>query len=110
MLQDELGLACQRHTEITGYTIGAPTHTNPTSTNNFAYLTGRNFGLASGSAHPGGSGETADTRAHRGGPRRRRDERCGRADQSALLGRRADRRVMAGYDGPLVDAFLHTPG
>src|SRR6185312_1131834 len=46
MLQDELGLACQRHTEITGYTIGAQTHTNPTSTNNFAYLTGRNFGLA----------------------------------------------------------------
>jgi 2-polyprenyl-6-methoxyphenol hydroxylase-like FAD-dependent oxidoreductase len=45
MLQDELGLACQRHTEITGYTIGAQTHTNPTSTNNFAYLTGRNFGL-----------------------------------------------------------------
>ena len=53
--------------------------------------------------------EAADTRAHRGGPRRRRDERCGRADQSALLGRRADRRVMAGYDGPVVDAFLHTP-
>ena len=45
MLQDKLGLACQRHTEITGYTIGAQTHTNPTSTNNFAYLTGRNFGL-----------------------------------------------------------------
>ena len=47
MLQDKLGLACQRHTEITGYTIGAQTHTNPTSTNNFAYLTGRNFGLVS---------------------------------------------------------------
>jgi len=46
MLQDKLGLACQRHTEITGYTIGAQTHTNPTSTNNFAYLTGRNFGIA----------------------------------------------------------------
>ena len=45
MLQDKLGLACQQHTEITGYTIGAQTHTNPTSTNNFAYLTGRNFGL-----------------------------------------------------------------
>src|SRR6185312_2032173 len=55
MLQDELGLACQRHTEITGYTIGAQTHTNPTSTNNFAYLTGRNFGLEriknAGAAH-----------------------------------------------------------
>ena len=38
MLQDKLGLACQQHTEITGYTIGAQTHTNPTSTNNFAYL------------------------------------------------------------------------
>ena len=45
MLQDKLGLARQQHTEITGYTIGAQTHTNPTSTNNFAYLTGRNFGL-----------------------------------------------------------------
>ena len=45
MLQDKLGLSCQQHTEITGYTIGAQTHTNPTSTNNFAYLTGRNFGL-----------------------------------------------------------------
>jgi hypothetical protein len=30
--------------------------------------------------------EAANTRAHRGGPRRRRDERCGRADQSALSG------------------------
>ena len=45
MLQDKLGLMRQRHTEITGYTIGAQTHTNPRSTNNFAYLTGRNFGL-----------------------------------------------------------------
>ena len=45
MLQDKLGLSCQQLTEITGYTIGAQTHTNPTSTNNFAYLTGRNFGL-----------------------------------------------------------------
>jgi hypothetical protein len=36
---------CQRHTEITGYTIAAQTRTNPRSTNNFAYLTGRNFGL-----------------------------------------------------------------
>src|SRR6478672_13344803 len=51
MLQDKLGLACERHTEITGYTIGAQTHTNPTSTNNFAYLTGRNFGLTH-SRHP----------------------------------------------------------
>ena len=48
MLQNKLGLACPRHTEITGYTIGAQTHTNPTSTNNFAYLTGRNFGLELG--------------------------------------------------------------
>ena len=46
MLQDKLGLVCQRHTEITGYTIGAQTRTKPRSTNNFAYLTGRNFGLA----------------------------------------------------------------
>src|SRR6476619_2086254 len=45
MLQDKLGLACERHTEITGYTIGAQHNTNHTSTNNFAYLTGRNFGL-----------------------------------------------------------------
>ena len=45
MLQDKLGLVRQRHTEITGYTIGAQTRTKPRSTNNFAYLTGRNFGL-----------------------------------------------------------------
>src|SRR6476620_11070885 len=51
MLQDKLGLACERHTEITGYTIGAQTHTNPTSTNNFAYLTGRNFGLTKVDGH-----------------------------------------------------------
>src|SRR6478609_9039931 len=66
--------------------------------------------LASGSAHPGRSGEKrpipARTAVVLG------DDATSGADvqTNALLGRRADRRVMAGYDGPLVDAFLHTPG
>jgi hypothetical protein len=66
--------------------------------------------LASGSAHPGGSGEKrpipARTAVVLG------DDATSGADvQTNLLspGRRADRRVMAGYDGPVVDAFLHTP-
>ena len=46
MLQDKLGLVCHQHIEITGYTIGTQTHTDPRSTNNFAHLTGRNFGLS----------------------------------------------------------------
>ena len=66
--------------------------------------------LASGSAHPGGSGEKrpipARTAVVLG------DDATSGADvQTNLLSpsRRADRRVMAGYDGPVVDAFLHTP-
>ena len=45
ILQGRLTNICQQHTIFTGYKSRPRTHTDPSSTAKFVYLTRRNFGL-----------------------------------------------------------------